>query len=89
MNNCPCGHDCSYLTPPAKTVFEQECPELMNAILSANSEDFIHMVFLMLSVSALYDERGRVGLREAEERFKENKIDLYELFKKENKNEQN
>ena len=87
MNNCSCGHDCSYLTSPTKTVFEQECPELMKAILSANSENFIHMVFLMLSVSALYDERGRVGLREAEERFKENKIDLYELFKKENKNE--
>ena len=81
-STCACASNCTYATPPIKTVYEQECPELTKAIMSANSENYVNMIFLMFSLCVLYDEKGRVGLREAEEGFKENKIDLYELFKK-------
>lgn len=79
---CACASSCTYVTPPIKTVYEQECPELMKAIMSADPENFVQMTFRMFCLCDLYDERGRAGLREAEERFKENKIDLYELLKK-------
>lgn len=57
-------------------VFEQECPELWKhvcSLINVEMSKFPVAMFYAICLGSIYDERGRVGLREAEENFKKEK----------------
>lgn len=60
-------------------VFEQECPELWKhvcSLINAEMSNFPVVIFYAMGLGSIYDERGRVGLRESEENFKKSNRSL-------------